>query len=255
VVTAAVTISNLTKSFRSSDGGELIVLQDVSFEVEQNEFVCILGPSGCGKSTILNILSGLDTSTAGTARFFDGDPSRQSSIGYIFQEPRLLPWRTVFDNIEFILNHLPLSGQEKSGRIREALEQVGLTNFARAYPFQLSGGMQARVSIARALAKDPDLLLMDEPFSSLDEITGRSMRKLFLSVWEQKRKTILFVTHNIFEATFLADRLVVMSARPGQIYKTIVNDLPRPRDYEDPAVFAASARIAKDFLHNVVASD
>lgn len=252
---AAVTISNLTKSFYSNDMGELVVLHDVSFEVEQNEFVCILGPSGCGKSTILNILSGLEMPTAGSATFFDGDPLRQSSIGYIFQEPRLLPWRTVFDNIEFVLRHLPLSAQEKSSRIKESLQQVGLTDFARSYPYQLSGGMQARVSIARGLAKDPDLLLMDEPFSSLDEITGRSMRKLFLSLWEQKRKTILFVTHNIFEATFLADRLVVMSARPGQIYKTIVNDLPRPRDYEDPAVFAASARIAKDFLHNVVVSD
>ncbi len=252
---AAVTISHLTKSFHSNDGKELVALKDVSFEVEHNEFVCILGPSGCGKTTILNILSGLEEPTSGEARYFAGERSGQSSIGYIFQEPRLLPWRTVWDNLSFVLQHRPLRQEEKCNRIHEALEQVGLTNFANAYPYQLSGGMQARVSIARALATDPDLLLMDEPFSSLDEITGRSMRKLLLSLWEQKRKTILFVTHNIFEATFLADRLVIMSANPGQIYRTIVNDLSRPRDYEDSAVFAASAKIAKDFLDNVVTSE
>jgi ABC-type nitrate/sulfonate/bicarbonate transport system ATPase subunit len=254
-VAAAVTISHLMKSFHSNDRGELVVLKDVSFEVEQNEFVCILGPSGCGKSTILNILSGLETPTSGEARYFGGERSRQSSIGYIFQEPRLLPWQTVSGNLSFVLKHLPLREEEKASRIKDVLEHVGLTNFANAYPYQLSGGMQARVSIARALTTDPDLLLMDEPFSSLDEITGRSMRKLLLNLWEQRRKTILFVTHNIFEATFLADRLVIMSANPGQIYRTIVNDLARPRDYEDPAVFAASAKIAKDFLNNVVASD
>jgi ABC-type nitrate/sulfonate/bicarbonate transport system ATPase subunit len=131
------------------------------------------------------------------------------------------------------------------------LGQVGLIDFADAYSYQLSGGMQSRVSIARALATDPELLLMDEPFSSLDEITGRSMRKLFLELWEQRRKTILFVTHNMFEATFLADRIIVMSARPGRIHNVIENTLPRPRDYEDPAVFAASAAISKDFLRDV----
>jgi ABC-type nitrate/sulfonate/bicarbonate transport system ATPase subunit len=203
----------------------------------------------------LNILSGLETPTSGNATFFEGDPSRKSSIAYVFQEQRLLPWKTVRDNLWFVMRHLAPPEREKADRIQQALEQVGLTDFANAYPYQLSGGMQARVAIARALAKDPDLLLMDEPFSSLDEITGRSMRKLFLDVWEKKRKTILFVTHNIFEATFLADRLIVMSTKPGQIYKTIINDLSRPRDYEDPAVFAASARIAKDFLHNVVTAE
>src|SRR5262245_6791862 len=171
-VPAAVTISHLTKSFHSNDGGDLVALKDVSFEVEHNEFVCILGPSGCGKSTILNILSGLETPTSGETRYFGGERSKQSSIGYIFQEPRLLPWRTVSDNLSFVLQNRPLRQEEKSNRIKEALEQVGLTNFANAYPYQLSGGMQSRVSIARALATDPDLLLMDEPFSSLDEITG-----------------------------------------------------------------------------------
>jgi ABC-type nitrate/sulfonate/bicarbonate transport system ATPase subunit len=197
----------------------------------------------------------LESPTAGQAKVFGESPSSGSSFGYVFQEPRLLPWQTVSDNIRLVLRHLPLSEAEKSNRIRDSLEKVGLSEFSKSYPYQLSGGMQARVSIARALARDPDLLLMDEPFSSLDEITGRSMRKLFLHLWEQKKKTILFVTHNIFEATFLADRLILMSARPGRIYKTITNDLERPRDYEDPKVFAASAEIAKDFLKNVVATE
>jgi ABC-type nitrate/sulfonate/bicarbonate transport system ATPase subunit len=250
-VTAAVTIRNLTKMFQTSTGEQLRVLDDISFDVEKNEFICILGPSGCGKSTILNVLSGLEAVSSGEARIQPGQGERRPSVGYIFQEPRLLPWLTVRDNIRFVLKPLGLSESELAARTDDALGQVGLTEFADAYSYQLSGGMQARVSIARALATDPDLLLMDEPFSSLDELTGRSMRKLFLELWEQRKKTILFVTHNMFEATFLADRIVIMSARPGRIYKIIENNLPRPRDYEDPAVFAASAAISKEFLRNV----
>jgi ABC-type nitrate/sulfonate/bicarbonate transport system ATPase subunit len=250
-VTAAVTIRNLTKLFQTSSGEQLRVLDDISFDVEKNEFICILGPSGCGKSTILNVLSGLETATSGEARIQLRQGERHPSVGYIFQEPRLLPWMTVRDNIRFVLKRLNLSEKDIVGRTDEALGEVGLTDFAEAYTYQLSGGMQARVSIARALATDPDLLLMDEPFSSLDELTGRSMRKLFLQLWEQRKKTILFVTHNMFEATFLADRIIMMSARPGRIYKIIENKLPRPRDYEDPAVFAASAAISKEFLRNV----
>jgi ABC-type nitrate/sulfonate/bicarbonate transport system ATPase subunit len=250
-VAAAVTIRNLTKSFQTSSRGRLNVLDDISFDVEKNEFICILGPSGCGKSTILNVLSGLETPTSGQARIHHEPRLSRPSVGYIFQEPRLLPWLTVSANIRFVLKSLDLNEGQISARISDALGQVGLIDFADAYSYQLSGGMQARVSIARALATDPELLLMDEPFSSLDEITGRSMRKLFLELWEQRRKTILFVTHNMFEATFLADRIIVMSARPGRIHNVIENKLPRPRDYEDPAVFAASAAISKDFLRDV----
>jgi len=172
-------------------------------------------------------------------------------VGCVCQEPRLLWWLTVSANIRFVLKSLDLNEGQISARTGDVLGQVGLIDFADAYSYQLSGGMQSRVSIARALATDPELLLMDEPFSSLDEITGRSMRKLFLELWEQRRKTILFVTHNMFEATFLADRIIVMSARPGRIHNVIENTLPRPRDYEDPAVFAASAAISKDFLRDV----
>jgi ABC-type nitrate/sulfonate/bicarbonate transport system ATPase subunit len=254
-VAVAVSISDLNKRFVTNDLAELVVLKNISFEVKQNELICILGPSGCGKSTILNILSGLEAPTAGEARLFAKHPDRPSSVGYIFQEPRLLPWRTVQDNLQFVLKPLSLPADEEAHRISDALSEVGLSQFAKAYPYQLSGGMQSRVAIARALATDPELLLMDEPFSSLDELTARSMRKLFLRLWESRKKTILFVTHNIFEATFLADRIIIMSANPGEIYKIIVNELPRPRDYEDPEVFAASARIAKDFMNNVVRAD
>ena len=247
----AVTIRNLTKRFTTQDGGRLNVLDDVSFEVGQNEFICILGPSGCGKSTILNILCGLEAPTSGNTSVVNATSSRRPALGYVFQEPRLLPWMTVENNLRFILRSQSFSEHDVSTRVEAALMEVGLTEFATAYPHQLSGGMQARVSIARALASDPDILLMDEPFSSLDELTGRSMRKLFLQLWEQRKKTILFVTHNMFEATFLADRIVIMSARPGRIYKIIKNPLPRPRDYEDTAVFATSAAISKDFLQNV----
>lgn len=254
-MTAAVNIRKLTKLFPTAEGATLRVLDDITFDVEKNEFICILGPSGCGKSTILNVLSGLEAATSGEAHVQLGQGQRSPSIGYIFQEPRLLPWLTVRDNIRFVLKSQGLSEGEVAARIDDALGQVGLTEFANAYTYQLSGGMQARVSIARALATDPDLLLMDEPFSSLDEITGRSMRKLFLELWEQRKKTILFVTHNMFEATFLADRIIVMSARPGRIHKIIENNLPRPRDYEDPAVFAASAALSKDFLRNIAKAD
>ena len=252
---AAVTIRNLTKLFLTSSGERLNVLDDITFDVEKNEFICILGPSGCGKSTILNVLSGLEAPTSGKTVVHHEVGQTRPSVGYIFQEPRLLPWMTVRDNVRFVLKSLDLNESQITARTSEALSQVGLTDFADAYSFQLSGGMQARVSIARALATDPELLLMDEPFSSLDEITGRSMRKLFLELWEQRRKTILFVTHNMFEATFLADRIIVMSARPGRIHNIIENKLPRPRDYEDPAVFAASAAISKDFLKNVAIAE
>ncbi len=251
----AVTIRNLTKLFQTSSGNRLNVLDDISFDVEKNEFICILGPSGCGKSTILNVLSGLEMPTSGQALIHQETGQVRPSVGYIFQEPRLLPWLTVRDNIRFVLKSLDLNESQISARTSDALSQVRLIDFADSYSYQLSGGMQARVSIARALATDPELLLMDEPFSSLDEITGRSMRKLFLELWEQRRKTILFVTHNMFEATFLADRIIVMSARPGRIHKIIENKLPRPRDYEDPAVFTASAAISKDFLKNVAEAE
>ena len=228
-----------------------MALQDVSFEVAENEFLCILGPSGCGKSTILNVLSGLEPITAGEVTIHGRGRSSEPLIGYIFQEPRLLPWLTARQNIEFAVDQLRLPQIESDSRIRENLELVGLSQFSSAYPHELSGGMQQRIAIARAFAVDPHILLMDEPFSSLDEITARSMRKLLLELWEHRKKTIMFVTHNMFEAAFLSDRILLMTRPPGKIYKAITTGLPRPRDYEDPNIFAASTSIARDFLREI----
>ena len=250
-ITAAITIRNLGKSFVTSGGHDLMALQDVSFEVAENEFLCILGPSGCGKSTILNVLSGLEPVTAGDVTIHGRERSSQPLIGYIFQEPRLLPWATASENVKFAVDQLHLPPSESEARIRESLELVALSKFSSAYPHELSGGMQQRVAIARALAVDPHILLMDEPFSSLDEITARGMRKLLLELWEQRKKTIMFVTHNMFEAAFLSDRILLMTRHPGTIYKAISTGLPRPRDYEDPNIFAVSTNISRDFLREI----
>ncbi len=247
---AFIAVKNLRKSFTTTDGDELLALDDVTFEVAENEFVCILGPSGCGKSTILNIFCGLETPSNGSIEIRKGESGRPS-VGYIFQEARLLPWRTALQNIRFVVDPLPLVPREAQRRIAESLELVGLAKFANAYPHELSGGMQQRVAIARALAIDPEVLLMDEPFSSLDEITARGMRNMLLELWERRRKTIVFVTHNMFEAAFLSDRILLMTRRPGRIYKAVITGLPRPRNYEDPNVFSVSVSVARDFLRDI----
>jgi ABC-type nitrate/sulfonate/bicarbonate transport system ATPase subunit len=245
-----IVVKQLGKWFSTARGDELRALDDVSFQVEENEFLCILGPSGCGKSTILNIFCGLDTPSDGSVTIRTG-PSGRPSVGYIFQEARLLPWRTVIQNVKFVVDPLPLDPNEAKRRIGESLELVGLAKFAQAYPHELSGGMQQRVALARALATDPEILLMDEPFSSLDEITAREMRNMLLQLWERRKKTIVFVTHNMFEAAFLSDRILLMTRRPGKIYRTVVSGLPRPRNYDDPNVFAVSVNVARDFLRDI----
>lgn len=246
-----VELRNVRKAF-TTQGTLLVALDQATLSVRENEFLCILGPSGCGKSTILNILSGLEQPTGGevlTAR--STTPSDSPFLAYVFQEPRLLPWCTVSQNLEFALQTLRLGQAEVRQRVADSLELVKLAGFEHAYPHQLSGGMQQRVAIARALCVDPRVLLMDEPFSGLDEITARSMRKLLLELWEKRRKTVLFVTHNCFEATFLADRIVLMTRRPGRVYREVPIPLPRPRDYDDPAVAALSSSIVKDFLRQI----
>ncbi len=245
-----IVVKQLEKRFTTTRGDELRALDDVSFQVEENEFLCILGPSGCGKSTLLNIFCGLETLSEGSVTIRTG-PSGRPSVGYMFQEARLLPWRTVVQNVKFVVDPLPLDAAEAKRRVAESLELVGLASFARAYPHELSGGMQQRVALARALAVDPEILLMDEPFSSLDEITAREMRNMLLELWERKKKTIVFVTHNMFEAAFLSDRILLMTRRPGKIYRTVVTGLPRPRNYDDPNVFAVSVNVARDFLRDI----
>ena len=210
---------------------------DISLEVRDGEFVCILGPSGCGKSTLLNIVGGFLKATSG-AVFIDDekvtspDPRRI----FVFQERGVFPWLNVEGNIGFGLFRLTAS--ERSARIRYYVQLVGLEGFESSYPSQLSGGMKQRLEVARALAVNPDVLYLDEPFGALDSITRLQMRRELLRIWHKERKTILFVTHDIEESVQLADRIVVMSARPGSIQRIVDVDIPHPRDFSDPRYIA-----------------
>ena len=247
---AAITLQGLSKVYRSRAYPRgLVALDNVSLTVADREFVCLLGPSGCGKTTVLNVLSGLDSQYLGEIRVAGSLLARNSTqpfrIGYVFQEPRLLPWLTVQGNIEFALGSVGIPRSEWRTRANNWLTRVELVDFAQAHPHELSGGMQQRTAIARAFAVDPELLLMDEPFSGLDELTARSMRELLLGLWQETRKTVLFVTHNCFEACFVADRIVVLSPRPGRIAQVIDVELPRPRDYENPRLFEQSVTITR----------
>lgn len=245
---ADIAVRDLSKIYRSKahpDG--LLALDRISLAVADHQFVCLLGPSGCGKSTILNVLSGLDQQYAGEVRVAGEVVSRSNDhpfrVGYVFQEPRLLPWLTVRGNIEFALESAGVPRSAWRERINGWLGRVGLRDFAEVHPHELSGGMQQRTSIARAFAIDPEILLMDEPFSGLDELTARSMRELLLGIWLETRKTVIFVTHNCFEACFLADRIVVFAPRPGRIKQEFTVDLERPRNYEDPRLFELSVKV------------
>lgn len=246
---AVIDIQNLSKSFGNrSGGGELRVFEDLSFTVQDHEFVCVLGRSGCGKSTLLNVISGLERGHAGRVAF-DGVPMNgdgpATHIAYVFQEPRLLPWLSVRDNLKFALRGSRIPSSEWPDRIDSWIERVGLGGFARSYPHELSGGMQQRASIARAFAIGPDILLMDEPFSGLDEFTARSMREQLLELWRETKKTVMFVTHHCFEACYLADRILVLGSRPGRVVKDMRVDLPRPRDYESSELFRLSVDVTR----------
>jgi ABC-type nitrate/sulfonate/bicarbonate transport system ATPase subunit len=230
--------TGLTKVYPLPGGGERFALSDVSLVVPDGEFVCLLGPSGCGKTTLLNVLSGLDRADAGAVRAVraDGAPAK---LGYVFQEARLLPWLTVGDNLRFVLD---VAGAEADREVGFWLERVGIPGRGDDYPRQLSIGQRQRVAVARALIIRPDVLFMDEPFSALDELTAGRMREELLDLWAEIGCTVVFVTHNPLEATFLADRIVVMAAEPGRIVSDYrVSDLiPRPRDGDDPRLWEAS---------------
>ncbi|KKW67081.1 ABC transporter [Lampropedia cohaerens] len=218
--------------FAASDGGSVTALQDVQLHLRRNEFVSLIGPSGCGKSTILRLIAGLLRPTSGLIRIFDTPVTEpRDEIGMVFQKPTLLPWLTVLDNITFPMKHKygRVTVQEHA-RARELLRMVGLTDFGHKRPGELSGGMQQRVAIARSLLHDPDILLMDEPFSALDALTRDEMSFELLRIWSERPKTVVFVTHSIQEALLLSDRIVVMSARPGKVDDVIDVPLPRPRD-------------------------
>ncbi|MEZ4599413.1 MAG: ABC transporter ATP-binding protein [Syntrophotaleaceae bacterium] len=237
-------VSGVEKIFVTENGKCVQALADVSLDVGANDFICIVGPSGCGKSTLLRIIAGLERATAGCVFYHDEPimaPHRQ--IGMVFQEYSLFPWRTVLDNVRAGLEFAGLTREASQRRAGEYLRLVGLEQFAQAFPHELSGGMQQRVAIARSLATEPRVLLMDEPFGALDAYTRIVLQKELLRIRELNRNTILFVTHSVDEAIFLADRILVMSTNPGRILEIIDVPMSRPRDRGNPRYGAMAAEI------------
>lgn len=220
-------ISNICKDFTTTSGKLLPVLQDINLSINKEEFVALVGPSGCGKSTLLNITAGLLEPTSGNVKFTDVAAGYEPRMSIVFQETGLFPWRNVHDNIAFGLETAGMKADEKEARIKHYIELVGLKGFEKSFPHQLSGGMRQRVGIARALAIEPDLLLMDEPFSALDAQTRTIMQEELVTLWEKTRLTTLYVTHNIQEAVMLADRVVLFSRRPGKVSKILQITIPR----------------------------
>ena len=214
---AHIVVEKLGRSFPSPDGTTLQVLEDLSFDVPRGGLVSIVGPSGCGKSTLLNLVAGIDTPTTGEVRT-DG------AVGFVFQTPRLLDWRTVRHNVELLLEELELSKPDRRARVERYLELVGLDGYQDYFPHQISGGMQQRVAMARALAIHPSILVMDEPFSGLDAITAERMREELVRIWQETKKTVLFVTHDIGEAVFLSQRVFILTNQPARVHASVAVD-------------------------------
>jgi len=239
---SAVSLRGVTKVY---DNG-VVALGPLDLEVRRGEFVSLLGPSGCGKSTALRLIAGLNAPTSGTVAVShrSGETTPRHSIGFVFQEPTLMPWASVRDNVRLPLKlgHMPTA--ESDTRIAGALAQVGLAEFADAFPRELSGGMKMRVSLARALVTDPDILLMDEPFAALDEITRFRLNNDLLKLWRDLRKTVIFVTHSVFESVYLSQRVIVMTARPGRIAAEfrIAATGPRGEEFRTSAEYAGYCR-------------
>jgi NitT/TauT family transport system ATP-binding protein len=236
----SIEISNLVKDFHDRQGNRTRVIDGIDLTISGETFVSVVGPSGSGKTTLLNIVSGIETHTSGTVNLrSDGHDAR---VGYVFQDARLLPWRTVMANLGFVQHERP--GWEE--RARHYLDLVGLSHCADRYPAQLSGGQQQRIGIARAFAVEPDVLLMDEPFSHLDAMTSRTLREHLERLWLESRRTVMFVTHDVTEAVQLSDRIVVLEPG-GRIHEIIDVDLPRPRKASDPAVAVLQAEVLARF--------
>lgn len=239
----AIQLAGIDKSFPTKRGA-IDALSDVTFDVAEHEFVAVVGASGCGKSTLLRIIGGLMPLNNGTVSI-SGKPVRGPvpEIGIVFQTPVLLPWRTVRRNIELQLDIRGLDKRDYAKDVEELISLVGLDGFEDRSPYELSGGMQQRVALCRALIHQPSLLLMDEPFGALDALTRETMNLELQRIWLETRKTIMFVTHSIMEAVFLADRVVVMTSRPGQVCEIVSVDLPRPRTFES---------MKEDAFHNAI---
>ncbi|HET7164757.1 MAG TPA: ABC transporter ATP-binding protein [Pseudolabrys sp.] len=229
-----------------------VALEALDLEVREGEFVSLLGPSGCGKSTALRIIAGLSTASKGLVEW----PNGAGKIGFVFQEPTLMPWANIASNVQLPLK-LSNADEATSGTaVRQSLERVGLTDFADAFPRELSGGMKMRASIARALVTEPQLLLMDEPFAALDEITRFKLNNDLLAVWHALGRTVIFVTHSVFESVYLSQRIVVMTPRPGRVFSEIAIDAPYPRDerFRTSAEYAGFCRQVGEELGKAMAT-
>jgi NitT/TauT family transport system ATP-binding protein len=248
----AITVDQLSVRFRTARG-TVNALDNVSFEIPSRSFMTIVGPSGCGKTTLLKVLSGVLAPTAGNVKFDGQVVGRQNvvgQVGYVFQRPLLLPWRTALENVLLTLEvaRKEMSRAERLAEARRWLEITGLKGFEGRYPNELSGGMQQRVSISRALAFRPQLLLMDEPFAALDEITRETLQEELLQLWSKVETTVVFITHSIPEAVLLSERIVVMSARPGRVVEQIEVPFARPRS-EDTRALPAFGELASHIRH------
>lgn len=237
-----IQVKDLDVTFKDNSGNDVKALTGVNLDIYKGEFISLLGPSGCGKTTLLRSIADLQEPTDGTIRISGQTPKelrQQQKFGFVFQQPVLFDWRTVKKNVELPLEIMYQSKADRSKRADEMLEMVGLKDFANHFPKQLSGGMQQRVNIARAFGIRPEILLMDEPFSALDEFTKEKLYEDLLRIWRQTNKTIIFVTHNIQEAVFLSDRICVLSPHPGRLSAIVDVDLPRPRtlDMKESAHF------------------
>jgi NitT/TauT family transport system ATP-binding protein len=244
-------IDGVSKVFKSRDGADVVALRDISLAIADHEFVALVGASGCGKSTMLRLVGGLIPPTSGSITI-DGATVTEprQDTGIVFQAPTLLPWATILDNVLFPLKIMRQVRPDSRDKAHRLLEMVGLDGFERKYPHELSGGMQQRAAICRALIHDPDILLMDEPFGALDALTREEMSLELLQIWSEQPKTIVFVTHSITEAVLLADRVVVMSPRPGQIVELIEVQVRRPRSFDDEGLpeFQRCARRIRELI-------
>lgn len=229
---ARVTIENIGKVWEGREGEHVEALKDISFVIESHEFLCILGPSGCGKSTLLNIIGNLEKPTSGDINFSDITDTTKPKTSLVFQEFALFPWKNVIENISLGLKWRGMPAPSRDEVARGLIDMMQLRGFEKKYPNQLSGGMKQRVAIARTLANNPEVMLMDEPFGSLDAQTRIVLQDELLRIWEKKRMTVCFITHNIEEAILLGDRIIIMTARPGTVKETIPVELERPRTHE-----------------------
>jgi NitT/TauT family transport system ATP-binding protein len=241
---AIATLRGVGKTFPNG----VVAVNGLDLDIREGEFVTLLGPSGCGKSTALRMLAGLVPPSQGTITW--SEQAAPGDLSFVFQEPTLMPWATVAGNVRLPLMLLGRDREVSAPRLRQTLESVGLGAFSQAYPRELSGGMKMRVSIARALVTDPKLLLMDEPFAALDEITRFKLNDDLLALWRELRKTVVFVTHSVFESVYLSQRIVVMTPRPGRIFREIIIDAPYPRDesFRTSAEYAALCRMVSKAL-------